>query len=131
MERTQSQEIWIARTCADQKHRFGVARDSALTRAACIDRSDELRLHLRRASRQGRLGNRTRDDVLPKAARRERARHGREAPAVAADQLGKLADARGQQGLDQFAQTPRQNRGGPAGADRDNDLAAIDDSGKN
>jgi len=37
-------------------------------------------------------------------------RDGRESTAVPADQLRKVADARGQQGLDQLAQTPRQHR---------------------
>ncbi len=68
--------------------------------------------------------------MLPEAARRQHARNRGEATAVAADQRGQIADAGGQQGLDQLAQAPRQNRRGAAGADRDHDLAAIDDGGK-
>ena len=49
---------------------------------------------------------------------------------MAADQLGELADARGQYRFDQLAQAPRQNRRAAAGRDRNHDLAAIDDGGK-
>src|SRR5262249_59228888 len=95
------------------------------------ERGQEARLCLVETPREHRLGNGTGDDVLPEPARRQRARHRREAAAVATDQFGKLADPRRQQRFDQLAQTPRQNRRGSTGADRDHHLTAIDDGGKN
>src|SRR6516162_8558532 len=130
VERTQGQKIRIARAGADQKHRFGSAV-AALASAVTIDRGHEPRLRLVGTPRENRLGNGTCDDVLPKAARRQRARDGRKSAAVSADQSSEVADAGGQQGLDQLAQPPRQDRRGSAGADRDHHLAAIDDGGKN
>ncbi len=53
-----------------------------------------------------------------------------EALAIAAHQGGEIADARRQQRLDPLAQPARQNGRGAAGADRDHDVAAVDDGGK-
>ena len=50
--------------------------------------------------------------------------------AMALHQRGELADARGQNGFDPFANPARQDRRCAAGADRDHDIAAIDDGGK-
>src|SRR5262249_61844718 len=93
MERTQGQKIRIARAGADQKHRFGSAAGAALTSTIAVNRGNEPRLRLVGTSGENRLGNGTCDDVLPEAARRQRPRDGCESAAVAADQLGKVADA--------------------------------------
>src|SRR5262249_35866954 len=116
---------------ADQKHRFGFAGVAALASAVAVDRGHEPRLRLVGTPGEDRLGDGACDDVLPEAPRRQRPRDGGESAAVSADQSGKVADAGGQQGLDQLAQTPRRHRRGPTGADRDHHLATIDDGGKN
>jgi len=110
MERTQGQKVRIARACADEKHRFGSAGVAAVASAVGVNRGHEVGLGLFGASGESRLGNGACDDVLPEAARRQRARDRGESTAVPADQFGKIADASGQQGLDQLAQPPRQHR---------------------
>ena len=55
----------------------------------------------------------------------------RDARSEAAHQRRKIADARRQQRLNAFAQTPRQNRRRAAGADRDHNVTAINDGGEN
>jgi hypothetical protein len=129
VERPQRQEIGIAGAGADQKHRLGLAAAPGASLAG-LDRCRKLRLGLDGPPGEHRLGNRTSDDILPEAARRQRTRNGGEATAMAADQFGKLADPRGKQRFDPFTQALRQNRGSSAGADGDDHLATIDDGGK-
>jgi hypothetical protein len=90
-----------------------------------------LRLCLKGTAGEHRLGNRARDDILPETARRQRARDRGEPAAMAPNQCCKFADPRGEQRFDPLAQALRQDRRSSPGADSDDHLAAIDDSGKN
>ena len=64
--------------------------------------------------RSGKLGNAVVDCLAP-----------------AADEAGEIADPRRQHRLDALAHAARHHRRGAAGADRDHDVAAIDDGRKN
>ena len=48
-----------------------------------------------------------------------------------ADETGEIANARGQNSLDALAHPARDDRRCSAGADSDDDIAAIDDGGEN
>jgi hypothetical protein len=130
VQRPQGQEIGIAGAGADQKHGLGLAAAAVAAGAVLVDRGHKLRLRLRGMAGEDGLGDRTSDDALPEAARRHRARNRGKAAAMASDQGGEFADARGQQGFDQLAQAPRQCRRSSTGPDCDHHLAAIDDGGK-
>ena len=80
---------------------------------------------------QRRGADRTVDDALPEPPQRAPAASRlRRTHAEAAHQRGEIADPRRQQRFDAFAQPPRQHRRRAAGADRDHDIAAIDNGGE-
>ena len=123
LQRAQRQQVGIARAGADEEHRAGLL----LRIARGLDGAHERPFRL--VPTPGERGNadRTIDHALPESPQRtRRMARAREMFAVATHQSRKIADARRQQRFDALAQAAREHRRGPAGADRDYDIAAID-----
>src|SRR5690348_10723035 len=75
--------------------------------------------------------DRTIDNALPEPAAQREFRKARvNGFAEAADEGGKIADARRQYGFDLLAHAPRHHGRSAAGADGDDDIAAINDGRK-
>ena len=103
------------------------ARANADGSEICLER----RVRLALAAGQHGGADRAVDDALPEAAAQRKLGDALvDGFAEAADELGELADARRQQRLDLLAHAPRHHRRRAAGADRDHDIAAIDDRRK-
>ena len=128
-QRLDRQKIGIARPGANQRDE---ARAVLGREGGWIDDGLQRGFGIIRTTGQNRRADRTIDHALPESPPQ---RHIRNAIvngfAPASDEAGEITDARGQQCLDAFAHAPRHHRRCPTGADRDHDIAAIDDGREN
>ena len=131
-QRLDGQQIRIARPRADQRDvAFGLAVCDAPAKAdGIVDAfSAPSASSLRPASTNSPIG-----PSITRSQKRRRSGEfgdaGMNRLAPAADEAGEIADARGQHRFDALAHTARDHRRRAAGADRDHDVAAIDDRRK-
>ena len=128
-QRLDGQQIRIARTGADQRHpALGLAVVCAPAKADGIGNILQRRFGFVAAPGENQRADRAVDHALPEAAaQREFGDAAVDRFAPAADEAGEIADPRRQHRLDALAHAARHHRRGAAGADRDHDVAAIDD----
>ena len=131
-QRLDGEQIRIARAGADQRHpALGLA---LLIRAGECGRIGDRLQRLGGfvlAPGEHQRADRAVDHALPEAAAQRKFGNARmHRLAEAADEAGEIADPRRQHRLDALAHAARHHRRGAAGADRDHDIAAIDDGGK-
>ena len=131
-QRLDGEQIRIARAGADQRHpALGLAVCVAPAKADGIGDRVQRVFGLVLAAGQHQRADRAVDHALPEAAaQREFGNARMHRLAKAADEAGEIADARRQHRLDALAHAARHHRRSAAGADGDDDIAAIDDRGK-
>ena len=131
-QRLDGEQIRIARTGADQRHpALGLAVLARAGEGRGIGDFVQRFFGLVLAAGEHQRADRAIDHALPEpATQREFGNARMHRFAKAADEGGEIADPRRQHRFDALAHAARDHRRGAAGADGDDDVAAIDDRGK-
>ena len=131
-QRLDGEQIRIARPGADQRHpALGLAVLARAGEGGRIGDFVQRLFGLVLAAGEHQRADRAIDHALPEAAaQREFGNARMHRFAKAADEAGEIADARRQHRFDALAHAARHHRRGAAGADGNDDVAAIDDRGK-
>ena len=131
-QRLDGEQIGIARSGADQRHpALGLAVLARAGEGGGIGDFVQRFFGLVLAACEHQRADRAVDHALPEAAaQRKFGNAGMHRFAKAADEGGEIADARRQHRFDALAHAARDHRRSAAGADGNDDVAAIDDRGK-
>jgi hypothetical protein len=132
-QRLDGEQIRIARAGANQRHpALGLARYQRAGERGGIGDIGQRGFCFIMASGQNQRADRAIDHTLPEtAAQQHLGNAAMDLFAPAADEAGEIADPGRQHGFDALAHAARHHRRSAAGADRDNDVTAIDNGRKN